>query len=185
MALRATSEAGAAISLDDVKRHLRVDYSDDDLYIDGLISTAAKWICGWLGISLGVQTWELTLDAFPSERIVIPRPPLVSVQDVEYVDIDGNTQDYTVFRVFSVDSSDSGFILPAYNQNWPSTRVQPEAVKIAFTSGTDVVGTDIKHAILLLVSGWYENRESVSEKPPSAIPFGVDALLFPNRNWSA
>jgi len=188
MALRVTSEAGAVISLDEVKRHLRVDYSDDDMYIDTLIATAASWIggdSGWLGISLGVQTWEMTLDAFPAERITIPLPPLVSVDGIEYVDINGETQQYTGFRVFGLGSKESGLVLPAYGQVWPTSRDEPEAVKIAFTAGSETVDQAIKHAMLLLISGWYETREPPAEKPPSEIPFGVTALLLPQRNWSA
>ncbi len=43
------------------------------------------------------------------------------------------------------------------------------------------VPAPVKHAILLLVSNWYNAREAAGEKPSQAIAFGVDALLQPYR----
>lgn len=38
---------------------------------------------------------------------------------------------------------------------------------------------DIKLAALLLISHWYENRESVSAEALTPLPMGVDLLLAP------
>lgn len=46
------------------------------------------------------------------------------------------------------------------------------------------VPAPVKHAILLLVSHWYGNREAAGEKPSQAIAFGVDALLAPHREFT-
>jgi len=43
------------------------------------------------------------------------------------------------------------------------------------------VPAPIRHAILLLVSHWYANRDAAGEKPSHAVEFGVDALLAPYR----
>ncbi|CAN7313592.1 head-tail connector protein [Rhizobium rhizogenes] len=43
------------------------------------------------------------------------------------------------------------------------------------------VPAPIKHAVLLLVSHWYNAREATGEKPSQAIAFGVSALLQPFR----
>jgi uncharacterized phage protein (predicted DNA packaging) len=39
----------------------------------------------------------------------------------------------------------------------------------------------VVHAVKLLVSWWYGNRDAAGEKPSQAIAFGVDALLAPYR----
>lgn len=39
----------------------------------------------------------------------------------------------------------------------------------------------VRHAILMLVSHWYSNRDAAGEKPSHAIEFGVDALIAPYR----
>lgn len=42
----------------------------------------------------------------------------------------------------------------------------------------------VLHAVKLLISHWYSNREAASETPPKAIAFGVDTLLAPYREIS-
>ncbi|HGY1289856.1 TPA: head-tail connector protein [Raoultella ornithinolytica] len=44
-----------------------------------------------------------------------------------------------------------------------------------------VIEDDIKLALMLLVSHWYENREPVSSNSVNTIPFGVDAILKQHR----
>ncbi len=39
----------------------------------------------------------------------------------------------------------------------------------------------VRHAILLLISHWYSNRDAAGEKPSHAVEFGVDALIAPYR----
>jgi uncharacterized phage protein (predicted DNA packaging) len=39
----------------------------------------------------------------------------------------------------------------------------------------------VKHAVFLLISHFYENRDASSDRPSAAIAFGVDALLQPYR----
>lgn len=43
------------------------------------------------------------------------------------------------------------------------------------------VPAPVKHAIILLVSHWYNAREAAGEKPSAPIAFGVNALLQPYR----
>ncbi|HFD4631793.1 TPA: head-tail connector protein [Klebsiella pneumoniae] len=44
-----------------------------------------------------------------------------------------------------------------------------------------VIEDDIKLALMLLVSHWYENREPVSSDSVNTIPFGVKAILEQHR----
>ncbi len=48
-----------------------------------------------------------------------------------------------------------------------------------------MVPPSIRHAILLLVSQWYDQRGAVSERALSEIPFGVAALLENHRSFAA
>lgn len=45
------------------------------------------------------------------------------------------------------------------------------------------VEAPVKHAILLLVSHFYENRDATGDRPSRAIEFGVNALLAPYREF--
>jgi uncharacterized phiE125 gp8 family phage protein len=193
MALKLITDASAPlVTAAEIKRHVRaVDFADDDDYLTSLVAIAANHIDGpepaWLGRSLAERQWQLILDGFPSDRcarIMLPLPPLKSVDAFEYVDINGVTQTITDFREFGVNSvNGAGFVLPAYSATWPDTRLQPEAVKITFTAGYTGVPPAAKHAIMLLVAQWYENRENAAEIALTEMPKGVDALLMPLKFW--
>lgn len=186
-----TAPSAALVTTAEAKRHCRVDHTDDDAYLDSLVAAVTANIDGadgWLGRALGAQTWKLSLDAFPtgSRGIMLPLPPLRSVTTVAYTDVDGVARTYTAFRTFGIDSkSGQGFILPAYDDEWPETRDDtPEAVQITFTAGYETVPTPIKHAILLMVGNLYENREDTTELKLGHLPMGADALLAPYRSWN-
>lgn len=49
---------------------------------------------------------------------------------------------------------------------------------------TPTMPTPVRHAILLLVSSWFQNRDAAGEKPSHAIAFGVNALLVAYREQS-
>lgn len=92
------------ITIDDIKRHLNVDYEEDDLYLTDLVESAEAAI----------------------ERFI--QHPLN-------------------------DEEDSNGMLPA----------------------------DLKHAIRLLVGGFYANREPAAFAASSEIPFGLHFLLIQHR----
>ena len=63
-----TPPAAAPVSLDEAKRHLRVDFIDDDEVIQALINVATATFDGpdsTLGRSLMKQTLAMNLDSFP------------------------------------------------------------------------------------------------------------------------
>ncbi|MEZ0212442.1 MAG: head-tail connector protein [Xanthobacteraceae bacterium] len=172
----------------EAKRHLHVDFDDDDLYIDSLVEAAVANLngpAGWLGISLRSQVLMLTLDRFPCGRglLNIPLPPLVSVDLIEYTDLTGGSATYLGHRARGVGASFGGYILPAAAENWPSTYCEPGAVRITFTAGYAAVPKSIKQAILLMVAHWYENREETSAIKLVNMPTAAKSLLMPHRCW--
>lgn len=109
------------------------------------------------------QTWELYLDAFPDEEIVLPRPPLLSVTTVLYLDTAGVQQtlapaDYKVDAI-----SEPAEIVAAYGKSWPATRAERNAVVVTYKAGygttAAAVPQQIRQAILLLIGEMYERRE--------------------------
>lgn len=192
MALKLVTAASAPlVTLADVKRHVRAeDFADDDSYLEALVEVATAHIdapSGWLGRAIGASTWELKLDGFPiDERINIPLPPLQEVISVTYVDTAGDEQTYTGFRAFGIGAANApGFVLPAYDDDWPDTLDdEPESVRVRFEAGYETTPRPIKHAILLMVGGWYANREDAAEIKLAEMPRGVDALLRPFQVWA-
>jgi hypothetical protein len=179
---------------------------------------SADGMSGGTGRQLNKATYDLKLDGFPwgyssalvggysvqqhgYERqylggsgmrpIVIPKPPLVSVTSIQYVDPDGVTQTWsnTLYTVDTPtgDYAEPGRIFPVYGQVYPVTRSQPAAVTIRLVAGygetAAAVPSMIRSAMKLLIGIWYENREAglIVRGSSDVLPFGVDALLQPFR----
>jgi len=123
------------------------------------------------------------LDSFPP-IIRPPYPPLVSVDSIKYIDINGIEQTLDSAE-YDVDiTTEPGRIKPAYEKSWPSIRTVMNAVTITYTAGyasKDAVPFDIKAAILLIIGHLYENREDVSEDRLMKIPEGAESLLYMKR----
>lgn len=172
------------ISVAEAKTQCRVLHDDEDQYFVDLVDAAAAYISRITGKSLGQETWELCLDGFPPERIAIPKGPLISVDEISYVDPDEASATIASFRAFGV-GSDDGFVLPAPDTSWPSTNDEPESVTVTFKSGYATAPAPLKHACLLLISHWYETRSAAMDESMSEPPMAVTALVSPFRNWTA
>ncbi|MGZ2403876.1 head-tail connector protein [Rhizobium ruizarguesonis] len=187
MSLRLVSVIAPIVSSAEAKGHLRVFHSDDDAYIDGLIAAASDHLLGensWIGRASAASEWELTLCEFTADRLDIPKPPLASVGGVFYTPSDGGAEiELTGFRAIDVGVKDGGYLLPAKNTRWPETDGEPGSVRIEFVAGYATMPASIKHAALLMIGHWYENREAATEAKLSDMPMAVDALLMPYRNW--
>lgn len=184
-----TPPAEEPITLEEAKQHLRVEHAAHDLLIGLYIQAAREHIDGkdgWLGRAIVSQTWELSLDTFPTNEIQIPLPPLSTVSFVQYDDEDGFEQ--------TIDAADytldpAGWVVTAGDYSWPSTLSAINAVRVRFVAGygdaADVPAT-IKAAILLMVGDLYAQRESFATGPASAVPMSttVENLLAPLRVWS-
>lgn len=124
------------ISLAQAKRQLRVDGTDDDTFIAGLITAARSYVENYCSSQLVVATYQQKLDKFPcGDTISLNYPPLINVSSITYVDSDGTTQTLstTVYSVLTTEKP--GKIKLKYGQSWPSIRSQPDAVTITFRAG--------------------------------------------------
>lgn len=153
------------ITLEEAKTHLRLDDDDNDIYVSGLIEAATAWLDGpdgWLGRALGVQTLEGVFPVYYPQCSVYP----------SIVDEPARRYPYPPFReLVSETPSASG----------RSTTVRWKA---GYVDGK--IPAPIKHAILLMVSHMFNNRDAVTSTAaqPATLPLGVEALLAPFRVWS-
>lgn len=175
-----TSEA---LLIDEVKDHLRVDTSADDNYIQSLIKTARMMTENTIDKALLTQTWKFYFDGFPRcDVIEIPKAPIQSITSVEYVDTDGTTQTWASSNNWSLDTTG---IMPRiildYDQTWPDTEGSRNNVIITGVFGytsLDAIPEPIKHAMMMLIGHWYENRENtLVNGTVLSMPFATKALL--------
>jgi uncharacterized phiE125 gp8 family phage protein len=187
-----TAPTVTPLSLVEAKQHLRVSHTDDDAIIQIYIQAATAYVDGkdgFLGRALVTQVWQLTLDAFPTDEIKIPLPPLQSIVSVQYDDPSGATLAVSALD-FDVDTdSEPGWVVPNASFNWPTTLDAINAVRIQFTAGylpnsdsppnyTANVPFNIKAGLLLIIGNLYENREdNVAGLVINKMPFGAEMLL--------
>lgn len=171
------------VSLEEAKKHLVVEHSDDNVLIEAYIQAATAWLdgpAGWLGRALGVQVLEWQLCDWPGEGFRLPFPPEIEVLSVTYIDPDGVEQEWP-------------FPTPLYFNDLPALRGRDGDLKIRYRAGygtssgnpavwTNAVPAPIKVAILMLVHQWFNNRSPVVVGATvETLPFAVEALLSPYR----
>lgn len=142
-----------------------------DPLLERLIKTARQWCEYRTNRQFCTATWDLTLDAFPrADRgeaiapLLLPRAPLQTVVHLKYTDINGTLQTIASTDYQVLTAREPGEIRPAYGLFWPVPRFQAEAVQVRFTcgyGGPTAVPEPARHAMLLLVNHWFENRQMV------------------------
>lgn len=200
-----TQPAVEPVSIGQAKAHMRVDFDDDDDLIAGYITAARQYCERAMQRSIFNRSMLLTLDYFPlvsecvnganqyayvssyirSLSILAPKPGLVSVESITYLDGQNNSMTLSPSAYVLDTVSEPGRIMPAPGTYWPyQNQYLPGQVQVTYTSGTygdgvevDTCPATIKQAILLLVGHWYQNREAVAEKSLTNLPLAVESLL--------
>jgi len=178
---RTVAPVQPAVTPEEAKRQISVwDGSQDD-YITQLIIAATGAVERATARALITQTWRLSLDEFPCDEIRIPRPPLIAVSSITYVDDNGTTQTLDTDLYSVTTDAEPARIEPAYGEVWPAARCQREAVRVTYTAGygatSESVPEPIRHAILLMVAHWYNCREPVVEGQLMEVPMSAKWLI--------
>lgn len=194
-----TPPAETPVSLVEARAHLRLDATGgpppthpDDAIVTALIAAATGHLDGRdgiLGRALVTQQWRLALPAFPERDgpVMLPLPPLQTVQGIEYDTPAGVTETLDPLGYETVTGDwGAGLVRLVDGRRWPITRRITDAVRVTFTAGygaASAVPAALKAAILLHVGVLYENREATSAASTTqvAVPFGHQALVSPYR----
>jgi uncharacterized phiE125 gp8 family phage protein len=176
--------AAPIVTLEEAQLHVRSENVAEGPLLDALVLAATGQAEAYCRRRFVTQRWRLTLDEFPADAIVLPHPPLATVESVKWVDRDVVLQtlapaDYVV-RPYET----PGEIVPARGVTWPSAIDEPDAVQVEFTCGygdPSAVPEAIRRAVLLLVGTLYANRESVAPVAMQEVPHTVQWLLGPYR----
>jgi len=198
------------ITLDLAKQHCRVANDNDDAIIQAYISAARRLCENETRRAFFNQTWQRALDHFPlypfwsgtgratdrhdawnysnirkGYRIQLPRPSLVSVKSITYLDPSRTVQTLDPSLYYADADSEPGCIVPQPGLCWPYTQQYlPGSVKVQFVAGSYGDGVIENHcpenvqvAILLMTGHLYENREATTDARLIELPMGVKALL--------
>ncbi len=171
------------VTLLEAKQQCRVDHTDDDSYIEGLIANARSACEDYTLTSFLTQSWDLVLDE-AGYYIDLPRPPLQSVTGVYVTDDDGveSTVDPASYRVDNVSTPGRILLKPGYS--WPLYTARM-GFRIRYTAGyttANLVPRPIKKAILMLVAYLYDNPgDTRGTATASRLPDDVKTLLDPYK----
>lgn len=192
---RQTPPALEPVTLTEAKAHLRVDSTDDDVYIATLITAAREWVEQYLDRTLVHTQWVMRFDKFPDsgiEPVELPRPPMVTsgtatAVTVTFTQEQGSTSTYSTAEYRVDRHATPGTILPIYGSTWTPHRQDDNAISVTWWAGYGANGSSvpaaIRHAMLMLIGFWYENRTTVLvgsiSKP---LEFAVESLLS-SQKW--
>ena len=163
------------ISLDEAKRHLRIDIdeTDHDDYLQDLIVVARHQVEMITWRKLFTQTWYAYLSGWPHRNYIeLPFGNLQSVtpevidgvSGIKYIDADGDEYAWTSDEYIVGTDYQHGRITLADGYTWPNETLYPSnPIEIVFVCGyllvTDVP-PQIKQAMKMIMSELFENRET-------------------------
>ena len=179
--------ATTPVTLTEVKDQLRIEHTDDDTLINRLINVAVAYtdVQGALGHAMITQKWGQWVNSTPPQTVKLLLGPLIAVTAVKYYDANGTLQTDTLsnYEIFGTEFSST--IGPKEGFAWPVTQDRPDAIRIEYTIGYGSATTDIpetlRHALMMLIGHWYDNRETTMMDELSNVPYGFDALMDMHR----
>lgn len=184
-----TAPAIEPISLADAKRHLRVDFDDDDVLIAMLLAAARQNAESYMGRALVSQVWDFYLDDFPRDGspIKLMPAPVIEVQGVFYGDDSPEPEMAASGYILDTAAAPARLTLVP-GGSWPSLTPSTNAVRIRFRAGyaDGRVPDDIKAGILLNLGSLYANRETVVIGTiVTQLPWAAEQLLRRHRIHTA
>lgn len=185
---RTVSPSLEPVTLAELKLQARIDGDDEDSGHEAKLVAAREKVESDTQRAFVTQTWQLTLDRFPSQ-IELDVCPVLAVSGITYINTDGDLTTLATSLYTANVSGEPGRIRPAYGTVFPSVRSNyPGAVTVTFTagygSGASTTPQSAKHAILLLAAHWNENREAASDRSVKGVELAYDSLVRSLR-WRA
>jgi uncharacterized phiE125 gp8 family phage protein len=181
---RLTEPVVEPVSIVDAKRHLGVDddFTDDDIYLHGLITAARIHVENVTDRTLIRTQYQMSLDYFPAWDITLQRPPLIASDPITVLYVSSGSYTQQTFTDFRIDAdSTPAIIRPQWNGTWPTARGAENDVVITYWAGYGPNASDVpvpaRNAVLMLVAHWYRVREAVTEGRMNTVPLALDALI--------
>lgn len=166
---RVTEPAAEPLTLAETKTHLRIEHDADDVLIGTLITAAREFAEEYLDATLIHTQWQMSFDVFPA-HIELPRPPVAVAAGFTDVTLAYTTDTQAGVTLpsneYRVDrNSRPGVLRPLYGDSWPSHLADYNSISVTWWAGYGADGSAvprrIRHAMLMLLTHFYEHRSSV------------------------
>lgn len=170
-----TSPTSEPITTAEARQHLRIDTLDDgaeneaqENELTRFIKAARYYLEQSTGRTFHEQTLEWVMDRWPQDYVDLPRAtPLIAISSLKWKDTAGTETTVDPSNYIADTDSTPGRLVRAYGVSWPSTTLFPSnpiriryRAGLATTSPVSEIGDEVKTAMLLLVAGMWENRET-------------------------
>lgn len=176
-----TPPASEPLSLDEVKKFLRLELSEteEDVLLTTLIAGAREYAESYQNRPLVTQTWQLYLDRFPYDPEIELKPGLQSVVSVKYTTADGAEIVFSADNYEVDNKSIIGKLILKNGISWPTDKLKSvNGVCVEFVCGygdAEDVPKLTKTAMKIWIAYQYADRQG--EEQPKA----VDILLNSER----
>lgn len=183
------------ITTAEAKTHLHISGTSQDTYINTLIVTARRQLERYLNRVFITQDWKVYYDNWCNELLI----PFGSLQYstsadlvVKYYDINGAQQTLSEEDYYwVVKTTDPSRIVRKYDATYPELQYgRPDAIEIAFSAGYGDAATaipdEIKHAMKLLITNYYEHRGNIviGREQAQVIPSYITDLVHSYKLYS-
>ena len=181
---RLSAPLAAILTLEEVKRHLRIEHDDDNAYLTDLIAQSTAHLESVSGLRLLTQTWRQYLDAMPQSRSIrLAVQPVQSIAAMQAYDEAGNPQAVSPASL-ELDAVSSPPRLVVHEAVQTAKAVN--GIEIDIVAGYGDTPADVpdslRRALLLLVAHAYEFRGAVPvDQQPASEPQGFRTLIAPFR----
>jgi uncharacterized phiE125 gp8 family phage protein len=170
------------VVLSEVKAHLRVTHTDDDIYISTLIVSARRRVEAATGLKLITQGWSQFLNCWPDGGMVdLELKPVSAINDVViFGDTDAPATIDPAHYFLDATSNPARLIFrQGRNPAPPGRRAKGIEIRVIAGFGVAVsVPQELKQAILVLVADQFAHR---GDDAARVMPPDVLDLLNPYR----
>ena len=185
-----TGRVLSPITLEEIKDHLQIERGEtgSDEVLKGLRAASVEMAQNITGLKLMSQKWDVYFDDWTAGNdIELPFSPLVSVAatGITYTGSTSNTMTLgsTSWAVDTV-SEPPRIVIDNTVNGWPTDELHyNNPIRIVGTYGYSAssdIPRSIRHAMLLMIGHWYENREETVTGvglSMQEIPLGAQSLL--------
>jgi uncharacterized phiE125 gp8 family phage protein len=167
------------VTLAEARAHLRLDGTEENGLVTALIAAARAALEAETRRAFMTQSWRLVLDAWPQGALMLPLAPVQDVTAVAVAGADGAMVPLDAEFYDVALAGDAPRLAPKPGAAFPDPAIRLGGIAVDFTAGYDGaedVPPPLRQALLMLVAGWFEQREAAAE-----LPRAVTALVAPWR----
>lgn len=179
--LKLSSEAAELfVPQEDLEANLRVEGFEETQLIESMLKSAIRYVEEVSGQFLSQSTYTYSVPCiYYCDVLEIPAQPVQSISSIQYYDEDNNQQTLDLSTVYVYSAEDVTTITPRAGETWPDLYDREDALVVTFVAGySSTMNTpeNLKQAVILLASHWFENRTAAGRWMQD-IPFGVNSLV--------